>query len=969
MAEVTTSASCSCDCSNYAKETSGEVMQFFHAKYNRVVYILALATSSLLLMIILIFLGPYRRHSRNGFLKGALWVSQVLPVTIIAHTLGLMQSPPYQNRPYAIWAMLCLLIHGISSSRLYGLQDKQQSKKQALQEGMLLYLAGWSMYLHQPPGLLATPLLSIFVVTVFKFCFRLLQTSFAYSPSGRFFGLRRRAKLVADFMSFEHELGKGCPTSMTGYKYLVKGEENVKEIMENKEECFQNPARINEEAVTVERIWQCKGGLLEGGEDLKDKCLSFALFRLLVMRFRGFPLHKEHLSKTWGLMRNGLLSNKDRAFRVIEDELSFLYDYFYTQYPLLFSDGKFFVIRTRIYAFLEFAQFLACLWIIIVLSIPTPGDPGHHRDLTSPHDPNHLYDLSNPRQFGPNPNLPNPKQFGRNPNLPNPRQFGPNPYLQNPKQFGPNPYLPNPKQFEPGCTKCNRNYNPNPNIPDQVYGNYGFAFWRNYTRRPNIQRSGFCRKENNFWSYILDYDCNPLPAQIHFFGTCVFVVAYIILQILQLLTIVFSNWAKVWLVCEYVERPRWQGNRTLESLIGFVCRWKRIPLKPWRQKMEQYSLLSSYKYRPIPYFLTSALFELPKRGQESQNSKQLDPRVKDVVLDRLMMMNNPDQLTNGLSSLGRNKIDSRLFWACRLESITDTILVWHVATSFCALDRKYGGASEGKEPACECLSSWYCAHLLDCCKSKEEKESAAGKVKQNRKVAECLSGYCAYLVAYVPALLPDPTDATEVIFDKAILDARGLLGKCRDHGGVYDELRKVGEAEELEALGKKKRADKGEQVVEMGGFRKKVVVEMGAKLGMQLLSEVGNDQARLWKVLVDFWAEMMLFLAPSNNLTAHAESLANGGEFITHLWALLTHVGGCRKGPDTRSDDENMDSVTGNEQETQQVSVTPQTRDEKAYVTKKMVFSSATATAQSQSSTYMASLGDETTGTVDQCLS
>ncbi|CAL5092274.1 unnamed protein product [Urochloa decumbens] len=41
----------------------------------------------------------------------------------------------------------------------------------------------------------------------------------------------------------------------------------------------------------------------------------------------------------------------------------------------------------------------------------------------------------------------------------------------------------------------------------------------------------------------------------------------------------------------------------------------------------------------------------------------------------------------------------------------------------------------------------------------------------------------------------------------------------------------------------------------------------------------------------DFWAEMLLYLAPSDNVTAHMERLAQGGEFITHLWALLFHGG------------------------------------------------------------------------------
>ena len=36
---------------------------------------------------------------------------------------------------------------------------------------------------------------------------------------------------------------------------------------------------------------------------------------------------------------------------------------------------------------------------------------------------------------------------------------------------------------------------------------------------------------------------------------------------------------------------------------------------------------------------------------------------------------------------------------------------------------------------------------------------------------------------------------------------------------------------------------------------------------------------------------MMLFVAPSDDTTVHAEHLTKGGEFVTHLWALLSHAG------------------------------------------------------------------------------
>jgi hypothetical protein len=60
------------------------------------------------------------------------------------------------------------------------------------------------------------------------------------------------------------------------------------------------------------------------------------------------------------------------------------------------------------------------------------------------------------------------------------------------------------------------------------------------------------------------------------------------------------------------------------------------------------------------------------------------------------------------------------------------------------------------------------------------------------------------------------------------------------------------------------------------------------RLGKQL---EGMEERTCWKVLADFWVEMFLYIAPSDNVKEHIQNLTNGGEFITHLWALLTHAG------------------------------------------------------------------------------
>lgn len=51
----------------------------------------------------------------------------------------------------------------------------------------------------------------------------------------------------------------------------------------------------------------------------------------------------------------------------------------------------------------------------------------------------------------------------------------------------------------------------------------------------------------------------------------------------------------------------------------------------------------------------------------------------------------------------------------------------------------------------------------------------------------------------------------------------------------------------------------------------------------------------LWKELAGFWANRLIYAAPSDNVKEHIDRLARGGEFITHLWALMFAAGKVRK--------------------------------------------------------------------------
>jgi len=69
------------------------------------------------------------------------------------------------------------------------------------------------------------------------------------------------------------------------------------------------------------------------------------------------------------------------------------------------------------------------------------------------------------------------------------------------------------------------------------------------------------------------------------------------------------------------------------------------------------------------------------------------------------------------------------------------------------------------------------------------------------------------------------------------------------------------------------------------------VVRNGGKLAGSLLD--GIPVADAWKVLADVWTELIVFVAPSSDeerVKGHQDVLVQGGEFITVLWALTTHI-------------------------------------------------------------------------------
>ncbi|KAL6647095.1 hypothetical protein ACP70R_014532 [Stipagrostis hirtigluma subsp. patula] len=302
----------------------------------------------------------------------------------------------------------------------------------------------------------------------------------------------------------------------------------------------------------------------------------------------------------------------------------------------------------------------------------------------------------------------------------------------------------------------------------------------------------------------------------------------------DIISYICSNWTKVALICHYINEASWQQSPTVQKHIGLVLKYCRCKLvNSWDDKLKQCSILLLPPENKTPLLRLRRLLHLPDRKVKVQGE------VKAAIFEAL----NGEGLTcdqeeplelirppsSPISGSAAAEVGGSSQLTCDCRHPAYTILAWHVATS----------VFEARHPQ-------------------------PSDPKGHKIAATHLSRYCAYLVTYCPELLPGDDEWCRSLYNGVKKDADRVLSAAPP--GAEEEYQRLVELLSAE--------DNHE------------VLKDGARLGKQLVeSRTG------WAALTRFWSEMILYVAPSENLEGHAEAIARGGELITLLWALLAHAG------------------------------------------------------------------------------
>ncbi|CAL5077725.1 unnamed protein product [Urochloa decumbens] len=331
--------------------------------------------------------------------------------------------------------------------------------------------------------------------------------------------------------------------------------------------------------------------------------------------------------------------------------------------------------------------------------------------------------------------------------------------------------------------------------------------------------------------------------------TLVILVSLALLQLLQLLRCWTSNWARVAFACEYAM------GAPMKSMSGEYLVRPRMCGRMAGMLGLQY--------------IGQVLRELWGSDAKGGAAVRLDEDVKASIADFLGQMKSTRIgkewcslfVDNGVSKselpFRKGGLLDHRFIMSQAYSFTESVMVWHIATWYCEHKEK---PQPKEEEGTGCSET---------AKAGGGRELAREK---HRHVAIALSKYCAYLVVSAPELLPGSSAETKRAFDQAMEKARKGLA-----AGEWTSV--------------------DHHVAFVGNLTNDAFL-YGVYFGKLLCDETPppsyctrrrSDDP--WEVLARLWVQTLLYAAPYGDVEAHRQRLSQGGEFITHLWALLYHLG------------------------------------------------------------------------------
>ncbi|XP_048234890.1 uncharacterized protein LOC8270919 isoform X1 [Ricinus communis] len=353
----------------------------------------------------------------------------------------------------------------------------------------------------------------------------------------------------------------------------------------------------------------------------------------------------------------------------------------------------------------------------------------------------------------------------------------------------------------------------------------------------------------------------------------------VVLETIAILLLISSDWTDIYLSKN--------ANRAVSKAISFL-QLRMLRHRRWSNSLAQYSLLSvSLKTKPAVCEGIQRVFCIDKDLEKHryETSKQVSLDLKSHLFDYLMMkLSVPEKEGPGNDkeksssrrdlkgqSLVLEKFDHpELKWSTDMVEFDQGILIWHIATYIC-----YHADSE------------------------ENSDSISACTKFSKQ----LSKYMLYLLVMHPSMMPmgigniryrdTCAEATKFFEErKSFLDdspPKSYISEkfgacwmccCRKEKIIF---------EKRQACKMLLKVNTAVLPAKVKGDRSKSVLFDACKLASEL-QQILNKEKK-WEMVCHVWVEMLAYAASQCRGVYHAQQLRRGGELLTHVWLLMSHLG------------------------------------------------------------------------------
>jgi hypothetical protein len=205
------------------------------------------------------------------------------------------------------------------------------------------------------------------------------------------------------------------------------------------------------------------------------------------------------------------------------------------------------------------------------------------------------------------------------------------------------------------------------------------------------------------------------------------------------------------------------------------------------------------------------------------------------------------QIKKVLSNHNRDKKLKLIMDSVAESDFDESLLLWHVATDLCRLRDKQG----------------------------PPKEDTA----RMQAIGETLSEYMLYLLIKQPDMLSATAGIGLLRYRDTCAEARRFFAAMEEWvGGDHEDARVM-----------LLRVNTSEKPSTVKGDQSKSVL-FDAVILAKVLRELDDDEL-MWKVLTGVWGEMLTYAAGKCRGSQHVRQLSRGGELITLVWFLMAHMG------------------------------------------------------------------------------